>query len=859
MPTSLRVRPESRRCVAERVSRLDTRQLRRDILLESGVSRGFEILPVPLPAHDDTHFKVVHNGKQVLIAVALYDSLSFLSRRDDDPDAFPDDVGLIFDLRRDGLGFFQVHFAPPRQAGPDNAGAHRDREYDADYTVYEHQPYAEAYRSTARELNPQRHRWQLESFSPCTITQMRVRWLFVWFQYDDLFVHGETIGFNVVRNRPYADEFSGWNYCSGNGALDATGLGRLSVATAAGRPTTVVRAVRAKDNLVVSGAGRPAALELIDPLGATHDVAIIRGADDEWEFSYPLGRRHGGRWRLVAPDADASWSIDLPPARHRARQFALSVLYDSPMSVIAQPYTPERLATQLAVWRELGVDRVHLQNYSDWPSFWEQPIHHWHESYGETVKACGNYFGAAAAAARDAGLELVGDHKVFDLGFNCFFVDADGKSTVVDIENRDVCVIPEIAAHQEWTMQTNSAWHPAPAAMIGRVRLYSDRPLPDIRGRDVKVFQSAGNQSYRRCRGITVRLGRTRRPHAEWTPAGPRPLPGSESAWYLEIDGLRLRSPYLAIDCGSDDVFIENRAWRVVDAFTPDGAPAPVTIATNGDRDGGFFFWKGWQGWNNFTEPLLCRRRFDGRRIGIAFCEQPNTPTMLEPAYAGARGIWLNRLGHSLDCGADAVAIRTYCHHNGLRQTLAYAYAPPVVAAFTEQHGRPPTTTAADYHEIRRIRGDAFTAFMRDAAALVHGRKRKLIAILESGIEVPDTHDVRMQLPLYWRQWIEEGVIDEIRLKYFTAENPWIHRELLPLARRHDVPVHLTSRCLHTGVGCRPRELATETVATAVAAGFAGFCLYEQHNLMDQNPLGRSVLKGPVREWFAAANAARGR
>ena len=187
---------------------------------------------------------------------------------------------------------------------------------------------------------------------------------------------------------------------------------------------------------------------------------------------------------------------------------------------------------------------------------------------------------------------------------------------------------------------------------------------------------------------------------------------------------------------------------------------------------------------------------------------------------------------------------------------LQYAFAAPVRDTFQSLYGRPPRLCQEDYERIRRIRGDFYTEFLRDAKRLVSEHGKKLIVELESGMEVPPSLDCRMQRPMDWRTWLKEGIPDEIRLKWWTMESTFVHEQVLPLARQRCIPVHIISRCLHTGLDIRAREMAELVIGGACAAGFSGYSFYEQQNLMDLSPEGRSTLKGPVRAYFARAREA---
>ncbi len=857
MSRKIAVHESNRWCAVTRARRLTVAGMRREILRGEGVSSGFSVLPAPAPAHDDTAFKVWGAGREIVVAVALYDSVRPLSSPGGGPT--PDSVEILFDPRHDRIGWFQFVFAPPRiDHGALKEHPHRDPDLAGDVQILSHQPYPEAHSSGAFHMRLKKSVWKEDVFTACTIMQHRCRWLFAWFDAGEVFRYGPVCGFNICRSRSYLFETSSWNYSSGNGFQDATGFGRLY---RDGAPPHVadVTARREGNRLRLAGrfSGGTLGLELADPEGRTADVPVV-ASGDRWTAEVGIDGESGGRHRfrpiVNGAPAEPGWLAVDVPAPAPARRFCMSVLYDSPMSIIANSYTPERIDRDMRTWAGLGMHRVHWIEYGDWPSFWNAFVYRWGANYRRTVKACGGYLEGAVRAAHANGLELIADLKTFDLGMNCQAVDGFPGSSAPDIENRRFTVIPEIAAHPEWTWQANPDWSRPTAFPITRIRLYSETPIPALRRSEIRIEVSADNCRFAAYRKpYRVRQGTVRRPHERWTPAGTVREPGSRLNWYVEFDGLAIGSPYVAVRLAAEGVRLTQRGYMVAEATDAAGRRAPLTVATNGDTRRGFFFWKGWQGWSNQTEALLQERVWSGDAIGLVFREAPSMPTLLEPGFAGARDIWLARIGGILDAGADGVDIRTYCHHNGPMCYLKYAFAGPVREAFRERFGRDPRPEPADYQRVREIRGGFYTEFIRAAKRLVSSRGRRLMVEFESGIEVPAQYDVRMQLPMEWRTWIEEGLVDEIRMKWFTAQSPFVHDEILPLARRRGIPVQLISRCLHTGIEIRAEEMAERIVGGACAAGFSGYTFYEQQNLMDLNPEGISTLKGPVGPFFRKA------
>jgi hypothetical protein len=283
----------------------------------------------------------------------------------------------------------------------------------------------------------------------------------------------------------------------------------------------------------------------------------------------------------------------------------------------------------------------------------------------------------------------------------------------------------------------------------------------------------------------------------------------------------------------------------VAEALDADGNIAPLTIATTGHRDfrdSGYFFWKEWPGWTNYTEPILQERTWRLNDFGMTFQVPENIPSLLEPSYEGTRNIWLNRISQMLEAGVDGVCIRILNHHNGIMSWLQYAFAPVVVETFQSRFGRAPQTTPEDYEAVRRIRGEYFTQFLRDAKTLTSKRGKKLMVQLES-IEVPPHLDTRMQIFLDYQTWLEEKIVDEVLLKDWTAQSPWIHEHVLPLARRRNIPVHIISRTLNNGLDHWAMETMPRLLSDGYRAGFSGFDLYEVCNLIELNPEGTPLAK----------------
>jgi hypothetical protein len=850
---NLDLQPANRWCVAQPRPKLDLRAIQYEILAQ-GIGDGqFTLLGAPLPARDAAPFRVYRAGNELLVAIALYDSTS----RPALPGGKnpPESVEIFFDPRHDHLGFFQFILNE-----------------DGSHLALSHLPYPEAH-STAFphiELKSVESRRQQLSGS---YSAWSCHWVFARFGWDEVFRYGNVVGFNLCRSRLRTHENSSWNFCSGAGFQDAGGFGHLHLAPPV--ELTEVRGALEGRTLRVEGRARALfELEIAMPRDQRH-VVRPRLRNGKWQAQLDLPKLEPGRYRLYPrakgrPVEPAQLVFDVPGRK----PFCVSMTYDPPMCIVPNPYTPSRLRAEMATIAGWGVNRLHWIEYGDWPSFWDAGCwtnagqqEYWAKNSEPTFRHCGkNLLRCAVQQARANGLEIFADLKVFDLAINNTFCRGYPKSSVVDLEGRPAIAIPELAAHPEWTMQANPEWGVRERYPITQLRIHSDEALPRLTASQIRLWVSDDNQHFRPY-GKRFRLtqGTLQRPHQRWTPAGIVEEPGHRKQWYLSLSQLNLRQPYLAIEIDRDDVSFTGHAFELVEVHAGGGATvgssafrlsgpdtlkrglqtpsqAPVTLACSGDRHEGFMF--GEWGWNNHTEFNLRRRTVAGRNIGMAFRESDRIPALFEPTFEGARRIWLERMRQIFAAGCDGVSIRTLCHHNFHLSYLKYAFAAPVREEFQSRYGRAPRAVPEDYERVRRIRGEAFTQFLREARRLADRFGRKLAFQFEPGIEVPVELDTRMQIHLDYETWFKEGLLDEVSMKWFSSESHFVHEKVLPLARRHGVPVHIISRLTPMGLDVRGMETMPTLLLGAHRAGLDGFNIYETMNVMEMNPLGISIPKG---------------
>lgn len=808
----------NRYVVAKHVSRFDLAAVRRDLLCAGlSVQGDFRTLATALPAVAKTTFGVYDDGKQILVAVCMRD-LSGVKET----------IEVLFNPQNDGIGYQQFLVTPLGVTGP-----------------YHFAPYPCAHSSAYRHMTLVKWQWEPQDFSnPADESgaaghqAVAMAWVFAWFDAAEVFSQGAVAGFNLARTTGKIPENSTWNPCSGSGMPDATSFGKLYRKQPVDWATEA-HVTRTAEGLHIRGccsSTRPLRFTLVDPLGQTVPLVSNNQSEGDWHLLAPA-TSSSGRYRLYAEQAEATCeprylAFDVSPSV--GAPYAVTMTYDIPDDILCNPvpYTPAVLEAELDMMRNHGINRIHWIDYPPETLYAKEWVVR-SPNADLTRKACGDILPLAAQAAKRRGMRFIGIFKPFDIAMDGTFwhperVDAAVPGHAVrNFEGRDAWVPAAVAAHQDCILQENSDWFSEGGETLPTgFRLYSRDPLDALQAQDVRIWTSTDNRRYRLYRGaMQIRTQRMQRPHQCWTAAGNQPEATQETVYALEVDGLRLRSPYLALEIRSDASLV-GRAHAFAEAWDANGNSVPVTLATRGDSKIGFSYWQEWIGWANTSPRMVEDVRWGKGLHGMAFARKRTCPTLFEPCCEGSREIWLQHVARILETEADGVGIRTLCHHNNVMDYLTLSFAPAVRERFRSEHGRDPQATWADATLIRELRGRAYTDFLRQAKALATKAGKTLALYLETGIEVPASLDQRMQMNLEWETWIREGIADELVLKWWFSQNPFIHERVLPLARKHGIPVHLVEM---NGSLRTPRaiERASALVRESRLAGFAGSVWYE--------------------------------
>ncbi len=818
------------------VKQLSKKRIKGDILSGKGTEESFSLISSPLYPKDRTLFKAYDTGKDILVAAACLDTVTpfILQGREAE-----EVIEIFFDPYHNHRGFFQFQFNSSGQVNKDK-----------------HLAYAGSHSTGFPSIRLKSFEWQKEYL---TRDRDIVHWFFAAFDKTPFFLQPGVCGFNLCRYRPSIGEGSSWNHCGGPGFRDATSFGHLYYGKAP-LEVKIEESVLTGDGLFLrvgfSGETGGLSFRVVNPEGEGMSVPV-KEKDGRWMVNIPLEKRLYGRYRLyfrteggyIEPDF-FFFDRTCPEGKKR---FSLALTYDIPDNLIANHYTRGRMTDEMGVIADWGIDRLYWLDYGDSSSFWKRsPL--WGKNAVKTFGECGDILGCAVKTAHNKRMEFYGIFKVFDMGGNRRGFSKKGKGLVFDeADGRYLSVMPELAEHQEWTMQTNPLWMKDVSFPVRQISIYSEQLVSKIQVKDLRLWVSDDNRKYKPYnKKFCIKQEIKTLPHCRWSPAGRIQEKGKRRNYILQLTGLQINHPFAALEIKNREVSFKNHLFLLADCVDGTDEVLPVIPSTEGGLSGGFPFGKTDYPWSNSSEGVL-NRVSTGGILGLAFKRDGNLPSVLEPSFEGTRRIWLSRIKRILESGADGVDIRILCHHNNCSEWLTYAFAEPVREEFRKRYGRESEPKEEDYERIRRIRGEFFTEFLRGAKKLVSGYGKKLSVHLEAGIEVSPEYDTKMQIYWDWKTWLDENLMDEIHLKYWSSQSVWVHENVLPLAKKKDIPVYLEDQATDPRRDIRGVEMAEGIVREAKNAGFDGYIFYETWTYIMLNRLGFPTPRGSAEGIIKAA------
>ncbi len=135
---------------------------------------------------------------------------------------------------------------------------------------------------------------------------------------------------------------------------------------------------------------------------------------------------------------------------------------------------------------------------------------------------------------------------------------------------------------------------------------------------------------------------------------------------------------------------------------------------------------------------------------------------VMEWAYPEARRYWTGIIQNLLDKYAlDGIYMDSRVESMAPEYADQFGFNEPVVKEYQRRYGRDIRTEDFDLEQWRALRGEYYTQFLRESAAVIHAHGKKF----SFGTQRGDCIGFPLgNMKLEWRKWISERIIDELHL-----------------------------------------------------------------------------------------------
>ncbi len=521
---------------------------------------------------------------------------------------------------------------------------------------------------------------------------------------------------------------------------------------------------------------------------------------------------------------------EIPEApRAIEKGYPLEVTVDFNDDLMACAWTHETfdaLFAKLKTWGTRKVSWIDLGREAD--GFFDSAPYGTGEHGRKTFRNVGDIFTAAVQHAHKHGIELIGILKPYDMAIHGFSFPpkSDPGTTAGRIKRIGGAAYwtTHLAAENQHLIMARkpSAYGPAKNKTWTRLDLVKDDALEaGISPADITLLVSDDNETFRVYEGPVQRSESVEEyPIYASTPSGPRPTAQTRRARVFRFEKLEIREPYFAIEVHGSARSFSNRLCDLVHLhgehgeethftygllprrtelktlFPLSNAPAPSAGPPRGfeyNRYPGTPSAYMRSGGDPINTPLALDRGADSY---IAFARGKDRGPLgaMSPSFPETRALWMKWVEAMLDAGADGIDLRPGHHHSDF-SWIEYGFEEPVRNEMLKRTGVDIwKTDDFDHEQWRRIRGEGWTQFIREASKVVRARGRKFTVHIDDYFDGAPGTGGAMNMVCDWRSWLTDGLCDGV-----TAKGLWpgssFARELLALAHRKGVPVTFAPYC----------------------------------------------------------------
>ncbi len=555
----------------------------------------------------------------------------------------------------------------------------------------------------------------------------------------------------------------------------------------------------------------------------------------------------------------------------------VTVDYPDDMEYAGGPFSADHVDQLMAAFAQIGIHRVYWIYYH--PSYIRVPL----SNGGGDLMSC------AVAAAHRHGMEIYGLYKPFETGLYLSLPSVlalpDDLEGLPSLEGLHTLCDDFVLKHPDFRIKRQPL-----QSTVGEVYTItltkSDASPTRLNERNLDIFAGSRNGEFHCYKGPFVFRDEVEDRHG--TAARVLTLTGlaidRECRYILVSSTLRDKNPDF-INHGRDMMTLYDRAGREIPATADEGAYGLNGSGPNLERFVDIVgLWR-------YGDPTRLRpgipadygedrahtacffdsdyrvaktqRALDGdgsfsRHDGFvarAIGKNEYLRGAMHPVYPEVRAYWLSNIDAMIHAGVDGVDIRICNHSSWTPEGDAYGFNEPVVREFHDRYGVDILNEDFNREDWRRLQGDHFTGFLREAKAMLASRGLPLQMHISSMIEhspFPKLNNLPDNFEWQWRKWIEEDIADSVMLKYGWLR-PEFAARVARLARQHRKPVFNETRLEYPTLSERQIDPLRKIVAWGLdnddvdgTVLYEGACftkLDRDANRVVVNPLIKELLK----------------
>jgi len=464
------------------------------------------------------------------------------------------------------------------------------------------------------------------------------------------------------------------------------------------------------------------------------------------------------------------------------------------------------------------------------------------ENIRRTYEAAGDFLPAAVRAARAEGLPCYAVLKPYETGLHPTFPHGSPEA-------REFGRIPRLDGMMWW----------APHFTARNPHLRTERDLrdvpPDIERRRIRTIRLTAEPGLpRRLDPARIRL---------WTSPdnGPyEPYHGQlevraecDDPQTIVLDRIETPHRFVALTVDGDPTCsFGNTLPGLVEVRDHQGRVLPITFGQMSDprtadfRAAGFAF--------DITPMSASIQQLDDycwldgpRPLGLALGRERYLQGELCEACPEVREWWLAQVENCLEAGVAGIDFRIV-HHNRAYDWTSFGFNAPLVEAFKARYGVDMLREPFDYGDLRRLRGEFYTDFLRAARQRLNAAGRGMQLHVSARMKSPEWHS-EMEVHFDWPTWLREGLADEVTVKMQSVRGE-IAPEVAAAARTAGMKVNACPYL--NGMPRHPRgpDLARHVAHDALAGGADGFIMYENAAFMAAQEDGAVTITQP---WLVEA------